>query len=99
MERLAGRLVKVRETDELQTAILMRIDGILQGIAAENRALLRRDGRQNRELKGLGDRLAAAGQALTGRHGYCSLLAGLHRHTARFPWKRIASACGLDTTD
>ena len=43
----------------LRTAILRRIDGTLQGIAAENRAVLRRDARQNRDLDELGERGAA----------------------------------------
>lgn len=45
-----------RQMVELQAAILVWIDGNLQGIAAENRALLRRDARQNRDM---GERLAA----------------------------------------
>lgn len=59
LELLGRQLVELRETVELQTAILMRIDGTLQGIAAENRALLRRDARQNRDLDELRERLAA----------------------------------------
>ena len=59
LELLGRRLVELRETFELQTAIMMRIDGTLQGIAAENRALLRRDARQNRDLDELRERLAA----------------------------------------
>ena len=59
LELLGRRLVELRETVELQTAILMRIDGTLQGIAAKNRALLRRDARQNRDLDELRERVAA----------------------------------------
>ena len=59
LELLGGHLVELRETVELQTAILMRIDGTRQGIAAENRALLRREARQNRDLDELRERLAA----------------------------------------
>lgn len=59
LELLRRQLVDLHETVELQTAILMRIDGTLQGIAAENRALLRRDARQNRDLDELRERLAA----------------------------------------
>lgn len=59
LELLGRQLVDLRETVELQTAILMRIDGTLQGIAAENRALLRREARQNRDLDELRERLAA----------------------------------------
>lgn len=57
LELLGRRLVELHETVELQTAILMRIDGTLQGIAAEDRALLRRDARQNRDLDELRERL------------------------------------------
>ena len=59
LELLGRRLVELHETVELQTAILMRIDGTLQGIAAENGALLRRDARQNRDLDELRERVAA----------------------------------------
>lgn len=59
LELLGRRLVELHETVELQTAILMRIDGTLQGIAAKNRALLRRDARQNRDLDELRERVAA----------------------------------------
>ena len=59
LELLGRHLVELRETVELQTAILIRIDGTRQGIAAENRALLRREARQNRDLDELRERLAA----------------------------------------
>ena len=59
LELLGRRLVELHETVELQTAILMRIDGTLQGLAAENRALLRRDARQNRDVDELRERPAA----------------------------------------
>ena len=59
LELLGRRLVELHETVELQTAILMRIDGTLQGLAAETRALLRRDARQNRDVDELRERLAA----------------------------------------
>lgn len=59
LELLGRQLVELRETVELRTAILMRIDGTLKGIAAENRGLLRRDARQNRDLDELRGRLAA----------------------------------------
>jgi hypothetical protein len=45
LELLGRRLVELRETVEARTAIQRRIDGTLQGIAARNRALLRRDAR------------------------------------------------------
>lgn len=53
LELLGRHLVELRETVEPRTAILMWIDGTLQGIAAENRALLRREARQNRDLEKL----------------------------------------------
>jgi hypothetical protein len=59
LELLGRHLVELRETVELQMAILMRIDATLQGIAAENRALLRREARQNRDPEELRERLAA----------------------------------------
>ena len=59
LELLGHDLAELRETVELQTATLMRIDGTLQGIAAENRALLRREARQNRDLDELRERVAA----------------------------------------
>ena len=58
LDLLGRQLVELRETVELQTAILMRIDGTLQDIAAENCALLRRDARQNRDLDELREWLA-----------------------------------------
>ena len=59
LELLGRHLVQLRETVELKTAVLMRIDGTLQGIAAKNRALLRREARQNRDLDELRERVAA----------------------------------------
>ena len=59
LELLGRHLVELRETVELKTAVLMRIDGTLQGIAAKNRALLRREARQNRDLDELRERVAA----------------------------------------
>ena len=47
LELLGRQLVKLRATVELQTAILMRIDGTLQGIATENLALPGHDAHQS----------------------------------------------------
>ena len=52
----AGRGSAVFTAASLQ---MRRIDGTLQGIAAKNRALLRRDARQNRDLDELRERVAA----------------------------------------
>ena len=42
LEPLGRQLVELRGTVRARTALLLRIDGTLQGIAAENRALPRR---------------------------------------------------------
>ena len=69
LEFLGRQMIELRETVEIQTAILMRIDGTLQGIAAENLALLRRNARQNRDLDELRERISVLERRRLNRKG------------------------------